>query len=260
MTFEIQWRSNEGYGDFVGGMGYAHSSVIKYQRPVKINFHWPNSINSYFSNLDKETITERFNHILSYMRPVDGLTITHTYNSIPNYRFINQLEEFNFLHGLWYSNHELKTIPNLVVHWSSRHNVNFPGYHKDPAYDIWDKILDRIKDQGFNVVEVTYRTPIKETMELIANCRFGIGYEGMIHQLFKFMWKPLIVTSQREKLAKLLAPQACVITDPKKLLHHDILTYVKFSEKEIDKYLILHDLYMNSAQDPTKHLLYNKPV
>ena len=260
MTFHIQWRSNEGYGDFVGGMAYAHSPVIKYKQPVTINFHWPNVKDSYFSSLDNETILYRFNHILSFMRPVKGLNITHTFSSIPTYRFINQLEEFNYLHGLWYPKHELKTTPKLVVHWSSKHNVTFPGYHKDPAYDIWDDIVDRLLALGYDVREVTYRTPIKKVLELIANCEFGVGYEGMIHQLFKFMWKPLVVASQRKSLAKLLAPQGYVITDPKLLLSDNILDFVNISKQEIIKYKDLHYKYMHDYQDPTLHPLYNKEI
>lgn len=41
-VFNISWRSKIGYGDFITGLGYAHSATIKYQRPVHITFHWPN--------------------------------------------------------------------------------------------------------------------------------------------------------------------------------------------------------------------------
>lgn len=260
MTLEIEWRSQEGYGDFITGMCYAHSSVIKYQRPVKINFHWPNPKDFLLSDEDKESINYRFNVILDYLRPVDGLTITHTYSSIPEYRFINELEEFNPIHGLWYPKHELITEPGLIVHWSSRHNLTFPGYHKDPLYDYWEEIVDDLRKIGYNVVEVTYRTPIKEVMDLMCRCEFGLGYEGMIHQLFKFLWKPTVIASKRVSLTRLLQAQGCIISHPSQLLGQDIMPYVNESKQRIKRLLVRHEQYLNNKQDPTLHPLYNKPT
>lgn len=259
-TFRIEWRSKEGYGDFITGLCYAHSSTIKYQRPVHINFHWPNPKDYLLSSKDKESIYFRFNHILSWLKPVDGLTITHQFSSVPKYRFINELEEFNPIHGLWYPSKTLPTETGLVVFWSSRHNLEFPGYHKDPLYNHWDLIINQLKVLGYNVVEVTYRTPIEEAMNLIARCEFGIGYEGMIHQLFKFMWKPLIVASQRIKLTELLCIQACIITKPEEIIEKDINLLIRLSEKNIKKYMIAHEQYMNDIQDPCLHQLYNKEI
>lgn len=259
-TFRIDWRSKEGYGDFITGLGYSHSSVLKYQRPVHINFHWPNPKNYLLSDKDKEPIFFRFEHVFSWFKPVKNLTITHQFNSIPDYRFINELEEFNPLHGLWYSNKQLSVQSGLVVLWTSRYNLSFPGYHKDPLYDHWDKIVDQLKLLGYTVVEVTYRTPIKEVMNLIAKCEFGIGYEGMIHQLFKFMWKPLIVCSSRVDLTKLLIVQASIITDPAQLIYKDISRYIIESKNNIRKALMQHKKYVEDIQDPTKHPLYNKKI
>lgn len=258
MTFNIEWRSKEGYGDFITGMCYAHSSVLKYQRPVRIRFHWPNPYRFLLSEKDKEPIIDRFNHILSYMRPVEGLTIEHEYSSSPPWRFINELEEFNPLHGLWYPKETPPVENKLVVFWSSRHNLVFPGYHKDPLYDHWDTVVGNLKNDGYNVVEVTYRTPIAEVMKLITTCEFGVGYEGMIHQLFKFTWRPIVIASQRVKLSRLLAPQGVIITKPEPLLYDDIRKYVKESQDNIDRLLVKHQRYINDVQDPTLHKLYNK--
>lgn len=257
---DIEWRSQEGLGDFITGLGYAHSSVLKYQRPVNINFHWPNPKDFLMSDIDKESINYRFDYVLSLLKPVDGLTITHTYSSSPSWRFINEFEEFNPVHGLWYPKNEPITEKKLVVFWSSKHNLTFPGYHKDPLYDHWDTIVSNLKSEGYNVAEVTYRTPIKETMDLIQRCEFGIGYEGMVHQLFKFIWKPLICASKRYTLAHLLCPQAHIIDDPSQLLFDSVKPLVNHSKANIKKLLVEHQQYINDKQDPTKHKLYNVPT
>ena len=260
MTFNIEWRSNIGYGDFITGLGYAHSATIKYGRPVHINFHWPNARDKKQSELDPETMYYRFNHILEYMRPVEGLTISHQWQSIPDYRFINELEEFNPIHGLWYPKNEPPVEKKLVVHWSSIYNLTFPGYHKDPIHDYWGVVIKELKDKGYKVKEVTYRTPVAEAMDLINRCEFGIGYEGMIHQLFKFMWKPLVVASQRVSLTRLLAAQGAIVTKPEDLLHGDINKLVDESKQRINDCLIQHKKYVEDKQDPTLHELYNIPT
>lgn len=257
-TLYMEFRSQEGYGDFITGLCYAHSSVLKYQRPVHIKFHWPNPKDHLLSDIDKESILYRFDYIREYLRPVEGLTISHEFSSVPKYRFINELEEFNHLHGLWYLKEEPKIKPGLVAFWSSKHNLTFPGYHKDPIYDHWDTVVDNLRMEGYEVVEITYRTPIKKVMELITTCEFGIGYEGMVHQLFKFTWRPIVIASKRVELATLLAPQGAIVTSPNQLLHNHISKYVNQSKKNIKRLLSLHQEYLNDVQDPTKHILYGK--
>jgi hypothetical protein len=110
--------------------------------------------------------------------------------------------------------------------------------------------------EGYEVVELTYRTPIREVMDVITTCEFGVGYEGMVHQLFKFTWRPIVIASKRVELATLLAPQGAIITSPDQLLHNHISKYVKQSKKNIQRLLIAHQEYMNDVQDPTKHKLY----
>lgn len=257
MNFHIQWRSNEGFGDFISGIGYAHSSVIKYQRPVRVTFHWPNAENFLYTAKDTESIYERFQCVLDHMRPIDGLSIDHIFDSIPKFRFINNLEEFNPMHGLWYPKKPVTIEKDLVVLWTSRHNTKFVGYEKDPAHDYWDQITNALVSYGYRVIEVTYRTPIHEIMNLISRCEFGIGYQGMAMHLYKSMWKPLVVVSGRMKWCKFLSPQACVISDPNLLLG-DIEKYVKMSKQAISDTLNKHQMYLSDIQDPTKHPLYGK--
>lgn len=260
MTFNIEWRSKTGYGDFITGLGYAHSSTIKYQQPVHINFHWPHAIDVKQHPVEPETIYDRFNHILTYMKPVEGLTISHTWDSIPEWRFINELEEFNPLHGLWYPKERPVVEEGLVAFWTSRHNLEFPGFHKDPLYEDWPAIAEMLTKQGYTVKELTYRTPIVEVMDVINRCEFGIGYEGMVHQLFKFMWKPLIVASKRLSLNRLLIIQSHTISKAEDVLEGDIEALVDISRKRIQKVYKEHQKYLSDVQDPTKHKLYNKPV
>jgi hypothetical protein len=259
MTFHIQWRANEGIGDFVSGICYAHSSVLKYQKPVRATFHWPNRKDFLFAPDDTESIYDRFECVLNHLKSVDGLTVDHVFESQPKFRYINLLDEFNPMHGLWYTKQPTIIESGLVVLWTSRHNTKFVGYQKDPAHDMWDEIVKRLEMRGYNIVEVTYRTPIKEMIDLIHRCEFGLGYQGLAMHLYKFMWKPLIVISGRAKWCRFLVPQAYTLDDPKLLLG-DIARYADKSKGIMEKLLIDHKRYLNDYHNPIMHPLYEKPI
>ena len=51
---DIEWKTGVGYGDFVTGLGYAHTTCLKYQTPVNINFHWNHSKDFKFTLKSKD--------------------------------------------------------------------------------------------------------------------------------------------------------------------------------------------------------------
>lgn len=255
----VEWSTGVGYGDFVTGLGYAHTANIKYQVPVKINFNWPHSENYLFSDKDPETIVERCKYVQSVMVPSSQVTVAHTFNSSFPYRFINQLDEFNPLHGLWYSTLKNQESRNVIL-WTTRHNVEFPGVKKDPAYQIWDKIIERIEQYNYNVIEVTYRTPVEEKIELIRTCAFGVGYDGLAHQLFKFMWKPVIVFCKRIWLNNILIPQAILESNPETFLKKSLNQYLDECSSKVKKIKFNHTNYMEEKVNPYEHPLFNTPI
>ncbi len=257
--FNIEWKTGIGYGDFVTGLGYAHNACLKYLTPVNITFHWNHAKNFLFSDIDTETIVERCDYIYSVMQQNPLVSVTHKYNSCPNFRFINQLDEHHRVHGIWHS--RLEPIEsNIVVLWTSRHNIEPPPNYKDPAKKHWDLIEKKLKENGYDVIEVTYRTPVREVVDLINRCAFGIGYDGLAHQLFKFMWKPCIVLCERLLLNELLIPQAALEKDPQKFLDTNLNYYLNKSSKKIEFFKKQHEVYINSYVNPYEHELYNTPI
>lgn len=113
---EIQWRSGFGYGDFVSGLGYAHGASKKYQTDVQLTFHWNQDANHKEHESETETIIERMYYVYSVMNKLENVSICHRANSNIDYRFINNLDEFDPLHGLWYSNLTNESS-NTVVLW-----------------------------------------------------------------------------------------------------------------------------------------------
>jgi hypothetical protein len=258
-VLNVHWRTGVGYGDFVTGLGYAHTTSIKYQTPVHIKFFWEHSEDYLFSPDDPETIVDRCHYIQKVMRSNPMVEVSHVYNKRLEYRFLNQFDEFNPLHGLWYSDLPQSTSRNVVL-WSSRFNKSYPGKSKDPAIHHWDRIIKKIENHGYTVTEVTYRTSVKEVVSLVQYCAFGIGYDGLIHQIYKFMWKPVIVLCERIGLNKLLIPQASLVADPEKFLMTDLNYYIKDSENKIIDLKKQHQRYMNEHAIANEHRLYNTPI
>ncbi len=255
----VEWRSGFGYGDFVTGLGYAHNASVKYNTNVTINFHWNHSLDYKESVDDPETIVDRMYYVLSTMLPRDGVHVTHTMNSKPEFRFINNFEEMNPLHGLWHSNLTMCSTKSVVM-WRSKFNTFFPGEAKDPIYNRWDSVVQWLTDQNYTVHEVTYRTPIREVINKIRECEFGIGYSGMVHQLFKYMWKPLIVISNRHEFNKLTIPQASLLKSDTDLYTNGIEVYINDSRQKIKYFKNKWHEWVHNKQDATKHVLYNMQV
>lgn len=252
----VEWRTGIGYGDFVTGLGYSRNLYYKSQRYLKFLFHWKDSKDFLYTSADRETLFERFEYIESLFEPVP-VQIDHRFNSFPNYRFLNQFDEFNYLHGL----SKINLIPEhkkTVVLWTTRRNKEFPGKHKDPVYDKWDRVVSIVKEYGYDVVEVDYRTPVSEVIELIRISEFGIGYDGLAHQLYKFMWKPLIVFCERLSLNKLLIPWAKLYSNINDFEKDGLDKAVLSSEITMSKISIEYDRYILQTIDYSKHPLYNR--
>ena len=259
MQLNVQWRTGVGYGDFVTGLGYAFSSSIKYQMPVNITFHWNHEKDFLYHPLDPESLVDRCNYIHSTMINNNMVTVNHIYNSNPKFRFFNQLDEFNPCHGLWYSNLEQKES-NIVVLWSSQKNVEKTTHDKDPALEYWDMIKYYLYEKGFDVREVTYRTPVRKLVELINVCKFGVGYDGLAHQIFKYIWKPLIVFCKRISLNRILIPQASLESNVESFFYKGHNFYLDDSINRINYYKKLHKQYLDHKVNALEHKFYNTPI
>lgn len=253
---KVEWRTGIGYGDFVTGLGYSRNLYYKSGLPLQFLFHWKNSKDFYYTEKDKETLFHRFEYIESLFErvPVD---ISHKFNSFPGYRFLNQFDEFNYLHGLGRTN-LVPEYKKIAVLWTTRNNKEFPGIHKDPVFDKWDRITGIVRDHGYDVVEIDYRTPVREVIELIRISEFGIGYDGLAHQLYKFMWKPLIVFCGRLSLNKLLIPWAKLYTNSNDFEKEGVDRSLLYSEMSMSKVSDEYDEYLSKTIDYRSHPLYNR--
>lgn len=248
----ITWRGGIGYGDTLNAITYSYSCTIKYNQPVYTNIIWPFPGNYKHSKNDPETVVDRFNYVASTMvQGTHQVFFNHAFiNKKTPFRYINNLDEANPLQGVWYHN-QTQTTTKKVVLWSSRHNAEPVDRVKDPSIEQWDYLIQWLTYIGYGVVEVTYRTPIKEVIQHINECCVGIGYDGMIHQFFKYLWKPIIVVCERFELNWLLVPQAALVKSIDDIYSYGLDFLIKQSEMNMRRVKRAHQryLYANTVID-----------
>jgi hypothetical protein len=107
------------------------------------------------------------------------------------------------------------------------------------------------------IEEITYRTPVKEAIEIINRCEFGVGYDGLAHQLFKFMWKPLFVFCDRKWLNNILVPQAVLLSNPDEFINDDIDKLLIQAQEKVERIRTNHLVYINTKMKADEHPLFN---
>lgn len=256
MTFDIQWKSGFGYGDFATGLGYAHNAAIKFSTDVKITFHWDHDNDYIHDPNDPETIIERFWSVYNDIKQSDDVNVQIKTNSEIDYRFVNNLHDYLSLHGIWESYYPSNDKGYILI-WTSRYNTYFPGYHKDPIYHEWDELVEYLELNGYQVIEITYRTPVQKVLDLIRNCHMGIGYDGMVHQLFKFHRKPCLIFCERSRLNNLLLPFAEQESNLKRFKSLSLEYYKAKSKERIRRVERIYHRWLSEKEDYTKNHMYN---
>lgn len=255
----LNFKANFGYGDFISNLAYAYNASIKYKVRVNATFHWEHSRNFKHHIDDPETIIDRFYAIKEDITPNKNCYIAVKSNSKVDYRYINNLDYKNPIHA-YYSSKRPITNNGHILLWRSTFNSYFPGYEKDPLYNDWEDLINFCEKNGYSVKEVTYRTPVREVLDLISKCDMGIGYDGMIHQLFKIYKKPLIVFCKRYTLNRYLVPHAALENSFENFKKNGIDYYRFMSKKRLKKTIKDYYAWLAETQNPLDHPLFNKKV
>ena len=66
----------------------------------------------------------------------------------------------------------------------------------DGSPDDWEKFIrDLEKWEGWDVIELTYRTPIRDAYNQIRRARYVASYDGMWHYIARNFCKPHLIPS-----------------------------------------------------------------
>lgn len=133
-------------------------------------------------------------------------------NGPDGYRVLDSINTWLFQERFLHA----KTYKNLVVIWRTTFvRTTFPEFKKSYDDSYWDLIIPILKMQGYTVIEVDYRTPIREVFHLIASCTFVLAYNGMYGYLAKNLIKPSIILGD-SGILRTHNPQAVNFFSPSK--------------------------------------------
>lgn len=207
---EIDWKGTPGVGDILFGYNSIHmlhhlASKRRHIEKSIINVHWTHSKDHLHHFEDPETIIERADYLHNFYHNHDSVQINHIFNStdeeimrlrhrgfqrtISPVAVIDGLSGWIYRRDVWCDNPD----PKKVVFWRTLFNAEIArGWKRIFTNDDWDRILYILSKRGFNLVELTYRTPVREAFYHINTAKFCIFYDGMWQYIAKNLCKPVI--------------------------------------------------------------------
>lgn len=230
----LTWRGTPGVGDFMWALNCAHNYAFYYDKVVTLEFQWEHDEDYLHHFEEEETIIERLHYIHNFYYRKDDVKVTHVFNAKGRYRDrpyfedmvmqpdgrLRQRPNFKPKKRFWFESGTYKDDPggsippnfwtfrfdmnevrskwinNKVVVWTPLENAEIPKTWKNfLTYDEWRGIIQVLRRSGLNVVELTYRTPIREAMYHISTCRMVFCYDGMWHYIAKNLQTPMVVVS-----------------------------------------------------------------
>lgn len=200
----IRWKTTVGIGDSMYGLNIAFMRAMVNQKPTNFELHFFHEKEYVHHFEDPESVYQRFEYVRKrYMWP-DMVQVTPVFDSSDTKLYKQFYEgvtrrKNSELYRYWSFDPTLQTYsePYKIVLWRPTFNAAQQCVgHKIPLLDWeWQRLIDRLQDFGYNVVEIGYRTPISEVMYHIRTCECCISYEGMWHYVTKNFFKPHIVFS-----------------------------------------------------------------
>jgi hypothetical protein len=204
MTKVLNWGMTPGMGDVMLALNCAHRWSYENKQPLILNLHWFHDKDHLHHPEDPETIVERADYILGLYLKAD-VQVNHIFNSdqchlketYKRYDWLDPRSHRNTNNWMFNPLVQLPVDENKIVIWRSFFNVEAPRLWKRRVEkNYWDKLIEFLKFMGYDVVELCYRTPIREATYHINTCDFIICYDGMWHYIAKNFMKPMIVSSQ----------------------------------------------------------------
>jgi hypothetical protein len=232
-TEKVSWRGTPGVGDFMWALNSCHVYAQQKNIKIELEMHWEHGEDYYHHFEDPETIIERMDYIHNFYTDKDRVKVIHVFNSTGRYtdwkydddvvlepdgtkrvsarsgnkpknRFWFESGAYDDLDGTPVPDNDYifrksafqTTVKNRIVVWTPVMNAEAPRTWKRlfTARD-WRMLINELKENGFEVHEITYRTPIREAMYLISTARMCICYDGMWHYVAKNFARPMAVIS-----------------------------------------------------------------
>lgn len=232
---KVRWRGTWGVGDAMQALNCCHNYSFHNKKKVNLEMHWEHGEDYLHHPDDPETIIQRMEWIHNQYHRQDDVTLTHVYNSDlfehGNVNPNNKKDRFYFDSNAF---DPKESAPNdwvfkpeafvpkkkKIVIWTPHYNSEPPRkWKRFLTKDDWGVIISSLRWEGWILVELTYRTPIKDVFKQIQEADFIVCYDGMWHYIARNFGKPLFVPSW-EQITYFNTPQA--VTRPNR---HEVLDF-----------------------------------
>lgn len=221
--YRLRVQTTPGVGDFMYPLNIAYMLALKHKIHIVAQFYWPHDKDHLHHFEDPETIIERLDYSKRFFMRNELVSVRHTFKEyekprrltkhrlLPTNNLRNRVGKLdrpqrNKCQWLFHDNYEY-VHKNKIVIWRPLFNAETVRNWKNVVTnDMWEEVVDFLK-QRYNVIELTYRTPIREAMYHCATCTLAIGYDGMWHYHAKNYYRPMIIAS-RSGITKTHTPHA----------------------------------------------------
>ena len=242
----VTWRGTPGVGDFMWALNSCHRYAADHGvSKINLEIHWEHGPEYLHHFEHPETIIERCNYIHNFYHQQERVEVHHIFNAEGRYKYWKFEDDVVLekngerriaaknAHGqkarFWFeSGHYTDTVgdtapcndwifrkdafqdivSNRIVFWRPIWNAEKPRTWKRLfENDEWDQMIAQFKSMGFEMHEISYRTPASEAMYLISTARLVICYDGIWHYVAKNFARPLAVISG-EGVTKYHTPNA----------------------------------------------------
>lgn len=205
---KIRWRGTWGVGDFMQALNASHNYCFENKTTVNLEMHWRHGEDYLHHPKDPETIIERMDWMHTNYHRQDDVTVTHVFNSE-----LFPYENMDNTKGKKRYFFEDDTIDNpdtdwifkpesfvpkrkKIVIWTPTYNSQKPRTWKNfLTEDDWSGIIKLLTWEGWILVELTYRTPIRDAFKQISEADFIVCYDGMWHYIARNFGKPMFIPS-----------------------------------------------------------------
>ena len=208
---KVRWRGTWGIGDSMQALNACHNYAHTNGFTVNLEMHWSHGENYFEHPKDPETIVERTNWIHTQYHNKELVNLTHVFNSdlFPsgNVNPDKQKARFYFDSNAYDPNggppndwifkaQSFTEKKRKIVIWTPTYNSKPPRkWKRFLTNDDWCGIIKLLSWEGWNTVELTYRTPIKDAFKEISEADFIVCYDGMWHLIARNFAKPMLIPS-----------------------------------------------------------------
>lgn len=213
-----------GLGDIMLYLNTAYTLSHIHNTTVELHLFWDRSSNTPTHVDDVEYLWDQIMYLRQFYTDHEKTTVHMFFPDTPKHQFISTPEHRDIGRGFpvvqyphsslnplftnpylddptsswWPMRTQQTTIPNKVILWRETWNGSKPQQSKQgmlTKHD-WDNIIIQLKHKGYNLVEIDYRTPVREALWHIATSELCICYDGMWHRISVNLMKPTIVTTK----------------------------------------------------------------